>query len=57
MASKRRLRRKQCATKVRYSSRKEARQAVLRPSLQIYKCPFCTGYHAGHKPMRRESRG
>jgi len=53
VASKRRLRRRQCRRKTRYSSKQEARQAGLRPSLVIYKCPFCTGYHAGHKPRRR----
>ncbi len=47
MASKRHLRRKACAGKIRHDTLEQA-QAMARNGTQPYRCPFCGGYHCGH---------
>lgn len=57
MASKRRVRRRQCGRKQRFESHTQAMDAmhsVIRAGktrggwLHIYHCRFCNGYHFGH---------
>ena len=56
MASKRRIRRKACGKKIRYETAKDAgagRHALNRSKgyqgqMNVYRCPFCGGYHIGH---------
>lgn len=55
MASKRRLRRQGCGSKVKYHSLAEAKNASFMISKRLqnglmhgYKCEFCTYYHVGH---------
>jgi hypothetical protein len=57
MSSKRRVRRKQCAAKVRHATAESASIALVklrrRPDfnggrLGVYRCRFCKGYHVGH---------
>ena len=55
MASKRRLRRKQCGNKVRHATEEAAMKhyAALRygkgeGGIKVYHCPHCHGYHVGH---------
>lgn len=58
MASKRRIRRKMCGKKRRYNTQEEAVKAIYHARLggvvtgkiTAYKCPFCGGFHWGHKP-------
>jgi hypothetical protein len=58
MASKRKIRRKECSGKRRYASREIAQRAVSRLKmntkdtsyLKIYKCRWCSGWHFGHAP-------
>lgn len=56
MASKRRLRRKQCGDKVKFATSKEAENAAKFRSkdskawIASYKCQFCGFYHIGHPP-------
>lgn len=58
MASKRRIRRKQCEGKRRYSDKKECADSMSRVNrqneswerLNVYKCRFCKGCHFGHMP-------
>lgn len=58
MASKRRLRRKTCAGKKRYSSQEEAAGKLVQlrrnfstyGQTHVYKCPFCGVWHLGHNP-------
>lgn len=58
MASKRRLRRRACLGKVRYSIGSVAQEAARKTSglvhsrLLAYKCVYCNGYHIGHTPAR-----
>ncbi|RYM66295.1 hypothetical protein BSR03_01515 [Serratia proteamaculans] len=60
MASKRRLRRKQCEGKRRHKNfdcaMKEIRLLHQRHGhqgqLQPYRCPFCSMFHVGHTPGR-----
>lgn len=60
MASKRRLRRKGCGRKIRYTSQAEAlaglkaltREKGHQGYLTPYHCQFCNGYHFGHPPRR-----
>lgn len=61
MASKRRIRRKQCSNKRRYATRLEAEgtmKEVIRKGkkhggwLNVYSCRFCGGFHFGHAPKR-----
>lgn len=64
MASKRRLRRKACQGKVRYTCAADAQWAMRglhfgkgwQGYMQVYLCPFCKGYHYGHPPRRRMGR-
>ena len=66
MASKRRLRRKQCTGKVRYPNHKAAGTALYHMkrrgefglSVQRlgYKCTFCKKYHVGHRSAKRQHR-
>lgn len=57
MSSKRRIRRKQCESKKRYSTREEAERAIAQifyhshgypGKLNVYHCKFCGGWHVGH---------
>jgi len=56
MASKRRLRRKQCEGKRRYETAAEATAGIralhkakgYQGFLNVYRCAFCKGYHFGH---------
>lgn len=57
MASKRRVRRKQCERKQRFACHDDANTAMRSVIfsgkknggwLHIYKCRFCRGYHFGH---------
>lgn len=57
MASKRRLRRNQCGSKVRHASEHAAHLAIrtMRRQaggaigyLNAYMCPHCGGWHVGH---------
>lgn len=57
MASKRRLRRKQCGHKRRYENHDQATVAmhqIIQAGkkrggwLRVYRCRFCNGYHFGH---------
>lgn len=56
MASKRRLRRKQCDGKRRYESAPDALAGIkalhrakgYQGFLSVYRCQFCKGYHFGH---------
>ena len=61
MASKRKARIRECTRKRSYATQQGARSAMRdliasgrdpggRP-LHTYPCPFCGGWHVGHKPM------
>lgn len=56
MASKRRLRRKNCDSKMRYAGKPEADTAAhfarVRSGdwVMSYKCKHCNGWHIGHPP-------
>ncbi len=59
MASKRRLRRRQCEQKRRHTTAGDALVALHRlqrkghqGKLTIYRCRFCNGYHVGHAQGR-----
>lgn len=61
MASKRRIRRRQCSGKRRFASHDEANAAMQRLIrsgkkdggwLHIYGCKFCKGWHFGHTSKR-----
>lgn len=55
MASKRRLRRRACSTKVRHTSAANAmlaRRKAGHPDVHPYKCPFCGGWHLGRRSAR-----
>lgn len=58
MASKRRLRRKQCEGKTRYTSKAkaiDAAQSYLRAFgiwKGAYHCQFCKGWHFGSRPLK-----
>lgn len=64
MASKRRLRRKQCGSKRRYANEAEAHSAIgtlrhhglLQGYVEPYRCDFCNGFHFGHPPGARTFR-
>lgn len=61
MASKRRLRRRQCGKKQRHKQKGEAIAHLFSlahspgfvryAGLTIYRCPFCKQYHVGHKKL------
>lgn len=62
MASKRRIRRKQCGKKKRFATQQLANDAMysLIQSgknrggwLHVYSCRFCNGYHFGHTALKR----
>jgi hypothetical protein len=59
MASKRRLRRKSCARKLRYKTIETAKTAArimgarVKKRLWPYRCHFCQAYHVG-KPNRKQ---
>jgi hypothetical protein len=63
MASQRRLRRKQCADKIKHSTEADAAFAafLLRREkgalLQPYKCRFCHHWHLGHTRSQRRREG
>ena len=56
MASRRRLRLKECLRKVRYATEAEARQALhharrrgrVEGITNTYRCKWCGGFHWGH---------
>lgn len=56
MASKRRLRRKECTGKTRYADQAAAVRVMIRAkergekNLNTYRCARCSGWHIGHKP-------
>jgi hypothetical protein len=57
MASKRRIRRKQCGNKQSYSIEKAILAAKIvgrksRGKVSHYKCGFCGNYHIGHTPKK-----
>lgn len=58
MASKRRIRRKQCTGKVRHQERTSAVEQLIKVNkkamvkLACYYCKFCKGYHIGHTPNK-----
>ena len=58
MASKRRLRRRQCEGKKRYTSRAEAVTAAINYQRKFgarknaYNCKFCKGWHFGTQPWK-----
>lgn len=58
MASKRRLRRKECQGKVRHASKEEAMDAIRHggwafEGCHAYYCTICNGWHAGHPKRYR----
>lgn len=62
MASKRRLRRRACGHKQRFSDRPAAEAAMFKVVhaknrrggwLNVYCCRFCNGYHFGHSSSKR----
>lgn len=56
MASKRRLRRKACGSKVKHATHEAAQIAAhksakkFKQRLSAYKCQYCGCYHVGHTP-------
>ena len=62
MASKRRLRRKGCVTKFRYGTMREASSEAFKArergagNVWPYGCPFCNGFHVGHRPEYVEKK-
>lgn len=54
MASKRRIRRKSCTSKVRYETEQDAKNSAMvatarrKEVILPYRCRFCGGYHTGH---------
>jgi hypothetical protein len=59
MASKRRIRRKQCTGKIRYATKAEAtlaakRQWQYKAYYCAYHCLFCNGYHIGRPPHKKK---
>lgn len=63
MASKRNLRKKQCGRKERFETLEAATKAMRRAetifsqrnTMSPYRCPFCKGFHYGHRPVRQQS--
>lgn len=57
MASKRRLRRKQCEGKIKHETAQKAQVAITslirnrghQGQLHVYQCSFCGKYHTGHR--------
>lgn len=60
MASKRRVRKKQCGSKIKYKSEKLALSALillkkdkdLLDYFTVYRCKFCKSFHFGHSGKR-----
>jgi hypothetical protein len=60
MSSKRRLRRRVCTRKRRHATDNNARVELfmIRKNhgytghLNVYRCPFCNGFHVGHTPRK-----
>ena len=58
MSSKRRIRRRSCTGKKRYTTGAAAQAAIsslhhrkgYQGYMQVYRCSFCNGYHFGHPP-------
>jgi len=56
MSSKRRIRKNACISKVKYTTKELATQAMMAlihrrgfsGLMTAYRCPFCRGYHFGH---------
>lgn len=62
MASKRRVRNRACGRKKRHESQETATKEMNRlirvrrvgdSPLSVYRCPWCGGWHVGHRPMQR----
>jgi hypothetical protein len=51
MSSKRRVRRKQCGTKIKYATQAEA-EAHQHGGLRPYRCDYCGKFHLGHTPAK-----
>ena len=55
------LERKACTSKNRYTSKREAEEAIVACAaygtrgLHSYRCPYCDGWHLTSKPERDES--
>lgn len=48
-----------CGSKIRYSDVAKAKQArhhlrVVGWYMNVYRCPFCRGYHIGHAPNNKK---
>jgi hypothetical protein len=62
MRARRRLRTRQCGSKVRYLSQLLASNAAVlhawagRPGMAPYRCPWCDDWHIGHRPRRSGRR-
>ena len=64
MASKRALRRKSCAAKVRHPTKELADEALTllkqkgrrAQIVRAYNCDFCGGWHLGHPRRRKRTR-
>lgn len=57
MASKRRVRRRQCGGKIRHENEARAVAAMFNTrasdgALHVYRCGMCGGWHVGHKKQR-----
>lgn len=60
MASKRAIRRRACTGKARHRTADFARIALARlygrvgytGRMNVYRCPFCNGFHIGHAPRK-----
>ena len=58
VSSKRRIRRRSCTGKKRYTTAPAAQAAIsslhhrkgYQGYMQVYRCSFCNGYHFGHPP-------
>lgn len=53
MVSRRNIRRKVCGNKIKHLSFSNAKKTVQKMrdahKLRVYDCPFCGGYHIGHR--------
>lgn len=62
MASKRRIRNRACSRKKRHDTATAAKKEMNRlvrfrriddGVLHVYRCPWCSGWHVGHKPIQK----
>jgi hypothetical protein len=56
MSSKRLVRRKQCAGKIKHATEQAAITAMIHTpgtGLAVYRCKFCGSYHVGHMNKRQ----